>query len=161
MTLYELTDEYLQLLQWAEEEDLDEQALADTLDGLGAEIEDKADGYAKVIASLNADIDGIKAELDRLKDRKTRIEANVKRMKSALQGAMTATGKTKFKTALFSFSVQKNPPSAVLDDEKMLPAWYFIPQDPRIDKASILKDLKDGKEVQGAHLEQGESLRIR
>jgi len=161
MTIYELTSEYQELLALAEEGDLDPQMLADTMESVGAEIEDKADGYAKVLAQLTADIDGIKAEIARLTEKKNSLEANVKRMKETLQYAMQVTGKTKFKTGLFSFGIQKNPPSAALDDEKLLPAWYFIPQDPKIDKRSILDDLKAGKEVPGAHLEQSESLRIR
>lgn len=159
--MYELTGEYITLLELAEDPSINPDTLRDTLEAVGGEIEEKADGYAKVIAQMKSDTEGLKAEIARLTAKKAVLENNIQRIKDALQAAMEATGKTKFKTALFGFGIQKNPPSAVLDDEKMIPAWYLIPQDPKIDRAAILKDLKAGKEVPGAHMEQGESLRIR
>ena len=75
---------------------------------------------------------------------------------------MIATGKTKFKTELFNFGIQKNPPKLVLDKEvEDIPMDYYIFQDPIADKEKIKQELKEGKELDFAHLEQGESLRIR
>jgi hypothetical protein len=87
-------------------------------------------------------------------------------MKLSLQQAMTTTGKTKFKTDLFSFGIQKNPPAVVLevpeDDLESIPAEYLIRQAPKVNKTKLKEDLKAGKDLAGvAHLVQGESLRIR
>lgn len=161
MTIYELTSEYLELLRWAEYEDMDPQALKDTTEELSGEIEDKADGYAKVIAQLNADVDGIKVEIDRLKTKKEKIENNIKRIKETLQYAMQVTGKTKFKTTLFSFGIQKNPAALKIDDATKIPEQYLIPQEPKVDNAGIKAALKDGAKYNWCHLEQSESLRIR
>ena len=162
-TIYELTDEYVELLNMLEDPEIDPEVLADTMEGLSGEIEAKADGYAKVIAELNAAIAGLKAEIERLTNRKTTMENNVKYLKSTLQFAMETTGKTKFKTDLFSFSVQKNPASVVIDEPYLenIPDKYLIPQDPKIDKAKIKEDLKAGIDIGIAHLEQSQSLRIR
>ena len=70
------------------------------------------------------------------------------------------TGKEKFKTPLFNFNIQNNPPSAQVD-EKQVDEKYLIPQPPKVDKKAIITDLKEGKEVKGAVLTQGRSLRIR
>ena len=164
MTLYELTGEYLQLLALAEDPDTDPQVLADTMEGLGGEIEDKADGYAKVIRQLESDSAGLKAEIDRLTARKRAIDNSIERMKGSLQMAMFLCEKPKFKTELFSFCIQKNAPSVVLDatDVTAIPEEYLIAQDPKIDKTKLKDDLKAGKVLDGiAHLEQTESLRIR
>ena len=71
MTLYELTGQYLELLDMAE--DADPEVFADTLEGIDGEIEDKADNYAKVIRTLEGDVQSVKSEIDRLteKSRKT------------------------------------------------------------------------------------------
>ena len=161
MTIYELTDEYRQLLLWAEEEELDEQTLQDTLEGLDGEIEAKADGYAKVITQLGLDAAGLKNEIERLFVRKKKIENNIDSMKRTLQFAMEATGKKKFKTQLFSFGIQKNPASLKIDDPTKIPAGFFIPQEPKIDNAGIKQALKDGIKYDWCHLESTESLRIR
>jgi len=164
MTLYELTAEYQQILELAEDPDIPEEVLADSLETLSLDIEDKADGYAKVIAQLNADASVLKAEIDRLTARKRTIERNVDRMKDSLKTAMILTGKTKFKTELFSFNVQKNPVAVVIDEQYIenIPEEYLIPQDPKVDKQKLKDDLKAGRDLEGiAHLEQTEGVRIR
>ena len=86
-SLYQLTDEYLQLLEMAEDPDVAPEVLKDTMEAIGGEIEIKADGYAKVIRQLSADAEGISAEIERLTDRKKAIEANTDRMKKSLQNS--------------------------------------------------------------------------
>lgn len=160
-TLYELTAEYQALLEMAEDPETDAVALADTMEAIGGEIEDKADGYAKIIRQLSEEAAGIENEIFRLEERMRAMENNAKRLKENLQVAMVATGKTKFKTLLFSYSVQKNPASVVMDSDKV-PEKYLIERPPKIDKTAIRNDLKAGVDLAGiAHLEQGESLRIR
>lgn len=164
MTLYELTADYANLLELAEDPDIDEQAFLDTLEGIEGAIEDKADGYARVIRQLTADAEALKAETDRLYNRRRSIENNIDRMKKALQDAMVVTGKTKFKTELFSFGIRKNAPAVVIDEQYIenIPAEYLIPQDPKIDKKAIREAIKAGKDLVGiAHLERSESLTIR
>lgn len=162
MTLYELTDNYMQLLMMAEDPDVDPETLADTMAAIDGEIEDKADGFARVMKELEARETAMKTEVDRLNAHRLTIANNIKCMKLSLQTAMQATGKTRFKTALFSFGIQKNPPAVVLDvAETELPEEYLIPQPPKVNKTKIKDDLKAGKTVEGARLEQSEGLRIR
>ena len=163
-TLYELTDDYLNLLDMAQDPDCDLEVFKDTLEGLDYEIEDKADGYAKVIRELTARAEGLKAEIERLTNRKKAIETNIDNMKRSLENAMIITGKTKFKTDLFSFGIQKNTPTVIIDEQYIenIPEEYLIEQDPKIDKAKIKEDIKAGKDLDGiAHLELSGSLRIR
>lgn len=159
-TLYELTGQYKQLLDIAETEELDKQLIADTLEALEGEIETKADGYAKIIRELEGKAELLKSEIDRLSNRKTAIENNIKSMKEALQNAMYITGKVKFKTNLFNFSIQKNPPKLVIDKPEEIPEEFLIPQPPKVDNAKLKEILKE-KGLPFAHLEQSESLRIR
>lgn len=65
-SIYELTGEYLELMNMLEDEEVDEQTIIDTLEALDGEIENKADNYAKIIRSLESDIDGISKENNRL-----------------------------------------------------------------------------------------------
>lgn len=165
MTLYELTNEYLSLLEMAEDPDCDPEIFEDTMEGLDGEIEDKADGYAKVIAELSSQTVPLKNEIDRLTARKRAIENNIARMKDHLKRTMIATGKTKFKTDLFSFGIQKNPPKVVIDDPSRIYQEYLIEQEPKVDTMAIKNALKNADEAplwEGiAHLEQDASLRIR
>jgi len=160
-TLYELTNDWMQLLHMLED-GADEDVINDTLEGLDYEIEQKADGYAKVIRALEADAAAYKTEIDRMTDRKRTIENNIDRMKKNLQATMELTGKTKFKTDLFSFNVQNNAPSVVIDAEDVndIPIEYLIVE-AKVDKKKIATDIKAGVDLHFAHLEQSRSLRIR
>ena len=162
MTLYELTDNFKTLLLMAEDPDIESNAIADTMEAIEGELEDKAEGYAIVMRQLTADADAIQAEIDRLTARKKTINANIDHMKAALFNAMKATGKTKFKTRLFSFGIRKNPASVVIDDPAAVPAEFLVPQEPKIDKKGIKSMLQNlGGPSEWAHLEQGESLSIK
>ena len=163
-TLYQLTTDYEALLTMAEDPDIDKQAFLDTLEGIEGELEDKADNYAKVIRSLEADAAACDAEAKRLRAKKQTIENNVKRMKSALQYAMQTTGKVKFKTPLFSFGIRKNPASVVIDavNVRDFPDEFIIESEPVLDKKALKDALKAGEDLTGlCHLEQTESLSIR
>ncbi len=160
-SLYQLTDAYQELLSMALDPDVDPEALADTMEAIDGEIEVKADGYAKVMKELKAIADARKAEAKRLLDGAKSVEANIDRMKSALMTAMKLTGKTKFKTELFGYGIQKNPPALKIDMPDRVPEEFLIPQEPKVDSAAIKKELKEGVVYDWCHLEQSESLRIR
>lgn len=162
MTLYELTGQFLELVRMAEEKPFDQQIINDTLEGVEMEIEEKAVGYAKVIRSLEGDMDEVDEEIQRLTERRNTIKENIDALKKNLEKAMIATGKTKFKTPLFSFSIQKNAPSLDLVDEAKVPERFWIPQVPRLDRRALLAYAKehDGQ-LPYATTKQTESLRIR
>lgn len=164
-TLYELTGDYEILLHMLFDEEEDEQCILDTLEGIEGEIEAKADGYAKVIRNLESSIAGIKGEQDRLSRRRKMLEGNISRLKRHLFEAMKFTGKTKFKTDLFSFSIAKNggkqPLEIFTEDARSVPE-AFQKQVVEIDKEAVREALEKGEELEFAALkERGESLRIR
>lgn len=161
MTIYELREQYKEVLDMAENPDIDPQAIADTLEMIGDEIEIKAESSAVILQELGADVEKIRAEEKRLSERRAKLENNIKIIKERLYDTMILTGKTKFKTALFSFGIQKNPAKLVVDDESLIPEEYYIPQPAKLDSKKLKEAIKAGEDISYAHLEQGESLRIR
>lgn len=161
MKLYEITGDFERLREMALDPDVDPEAIRDTMEAIEADFEDKADGYAKVIRMLETDEDGLDAEIKRLQARKSAVSGNKGRIKDALEKAMRQTGKTKFKTLLFSFGIQKNPPSVAILKEESVPIDYLVVPDPQPDKKRILAELKAGAKFDWAELRQTEALRIR
>ena len=163
MTIYELTADFLRIQEMMEDPELDPQTLADTMEAVDGELEVKAENYAKVMKNLDGDIEALDNEIRRLTSRKKALENNIKNMKMALQSMMTITGKTKFKTDLLSFGIQKNAPSVVIDtDINNLPTEFLKFREPEVDKTKLKEALKNGEDLSGyCHLEQSESLRIR
>jgi len=164
MNLFELTGQYLALMEMMEDTETDPQTLEDTMAAIEGELEDKADAYAAIRTQLLGQAGIIEAEIERLKRRQGTIEGNIRRLTENLETCMRATGKVKFKTGLHSFNIQRNPASLVLDEQYIenIPDEYLIAQEPKIDRAKMKADLKAGKDLNGiCHLEQTESLRIR
>lgn len=154
-TLYELTGQFNQVAEMLSEDEFNP-AVIDTLEAIDMAIEDKADGYARLIKNQEAASKSNAEEIKRLQARKKAIDNSVKNMKLSLQNAMNEIGKTKFKTDLFSFNIQKNQPSVEIVDENLIPD-EFKKIKVEFDKTAI----KEAGNVPGVELTQSESLRIR
>lgn len=161
VSMYELTADYMTVLSMATDGETPPDAIADTLEAIGGEIEIKAENSAIIMQELKAEADKIDAEIKRLTARKKALETNADAIKYRIYNAMKSTKKEKFKTTLFSFSIKKNPPKLVIDDETKIPKKYLIPQPAKIDNAALKADLNEGKKCKYAHIEQGESLTIK
>lgn len=164
--LYNLTGDYERVLQMLYDDEHKEDTVIDTLDSIEGAIEDKADGYAMVIRSVEADVAGIKAEIERLQSRKKALENKVSWLKTNLENSMRMIGKTKFKTALFSFGIQKNggKRALILDcDVDALPSeLQKVTVEANNEALRQLLEQEKAESNQYAHLApQGESLRIR
>ena len=160
-TLYEIKGQFKELMEMADECNLTQDDIKDTLEGLDYELEEKADAYAKVIRTLECDVDSVDAEIKRLTDKKRRIQNNIGSMKRSLESTMLELGKKKIKTPLFGFNIQKNPPSVNILDEDKVPENFRIKQPDKIDRKSIIAELKESGNTDWAELVQTESLRIR
>lgn len=161
MNLYELTAVYQRLQDHIESgEDYD-----GLLEVINDEIEIKADGYARVIRNMEGEVAALKLEEKRLADMRKKREAAIERLKQNLFDSMKATGKTKFKTDLFSFSIQKNggkiPVIVDVKDTSELPDDLVkITESPDLD--AIRKYIEETGDLTYAHFgERGESLRIK
>lgn len=165
MTLYNLTEQYQQLLEMAQDPDVDPIVFQDTLEAMDGEIEEKAESYGCVIRELEGRAALLDNEMGRLYERLTTAKNSIKRMKDTLQFAMDGMGKTKIKTEHFSFSVAQNggkQPMYVSDKIDEIPEEYLTHPDPVPNKEKIRQALEDGKELKFAELQpRGRSLRIR
>lgn len=156
MKLYEINDIYTNVMNL----DLPEEELNPILENIQGELTDKAENIAKLIQNLKSDVDAYKAEEARLKERRQATERRIESIKNYLQNSMITTDNRKFKAGVFSFNIQKNPPSLKIEDENKVPD-EFIVLERKVDKTSLKKAIQEGLEVDGITLEQTESLRIR
>lgn len=162
-SLYELTEQYEGIRMMLYDGDVEEQVILDTLESIDAEIEEKADNYAKIIQDMRSSIERIRAEEERLRARRKRLEARVELLMNRLEENMRFIGKTKFKTALFSFNIQSNGGLQPLEVGMIsdIPMRFLIQQDPVPDNKKIREYLKEHEVEWARLLPRGESLRIR
>jgi len=163
LTLYDLTAEYKELLDLLSDPEHEsfEDDIKDKLAVTESDLEDKADAYAKFIKTLEAQANAIKTEEERLNARRKTLENRVDYMKKSLEDSMVFLDMKKFKTTLFSFNIQKNPPAVNVFDERIVPDEYYKQPAPALSKTLIFDALNKGVAVPGAELIQRESLRIR
>ena len=162
--IYELTNELSLLWDLMENGELEDEVLIGAFDCAKEDLADKLEGYCKFIKNLESDIQGLKAEEERLNARRKTMENTVTRCKEAMKFALNTAGEKKIACGTFTVSVQNNAPSVVLDEQYLenIPEEYLVPQEPKIDKKKIKADIDAGKNLDGiAHLETGVSLRIR
>jgi len=164
LSLYELSSTYLKALDDLTDPELDlpVEAVNDTLEALGDEMETKAINVTKFMRNMEATAKAIKeAEAEMAKRRKS-LENRIKWMKDYLKGSMEHTGITKIECPYFKLSIQKNPASINITDEKSIPdqfkeqviSW-------KIDKTAIKNTIQSGDTIPGAELVNGTRLAIR
>lgn len=162
--LYELTTQYRQLQQLADEPEIDPQAMADTLEGLAGDIETKAAAVAMVIGNLESDADAIDEASKAMKRRADRLRHRVEALKTYLLVNMQACNFTKISCKWFTIALRKNPQRTDIYDAEAIPPKYLIwpePPPPVVDRRAILEAMKRGEDVPGARLCQDERIEIR
>lgn len=160
--LYELAQNWSNLMDLIDNNDIPAELLRESLDQVQGDIVEKLENVAKLIRNIAADAEALRTEEKRLADKRRAYENKSAGLKQYAEDALRATGLTKVKGSLFTLAMQKNPPSVRIEDVDMLPKEYFCePIEPSPDKKHIMEALKAGKVVPGAELAQSESLRIR
>lgn len=160
MKLYELTQNYLNLLDLLDNPEVPKEIIENALEEVEGNFEDKAENIVKLIRSVEAEVKAYKDEEDRLSTRRKTLENKVISLKEYLESSLKAIGKQEIKGKLFTLKIQRNAPSVVIDDYNTIPKEYLKVVE-EVDKKKIKEDLKNGVDIPGVKLEATESLRIR
>jgi hypothetical protein len=132
----------------AEIPDLDAETLADTLEG----ITDLREMLTEIIRSALVDealADGLSTRLSDMKARLDRFEVRAKRKRQLALQAMAEADIAKLAEADFTASVKQGAPTLEVVGEEKIPAAYWKPQPPKLDKQGLLAALKAGTEIEG------------
>jgi hypothetical protein len=147
------TEKYLQLreriaLAYPE---ADEETLLDTLEG----ITDLHEMIAAVIRSALVDEalhSGLRSRLEDMRERLSRLELRASKKRELALEAMTEVGLSKLEQPDFTTSARAGSPALVVIAEERIPETYWLPQPPKLDRQSILRELKRGLEIPGAEM---------
>lgn len=164
LTLYQLTDQYRELQRLADTDEIDSQALADTLEGLTGEIQVKATNVAKFAANLEATAAAIDEASKKMAARGKALQARADHLRAYLKTQMEAAGISRIECPELVLAIRQNPPAVVVTDEASIPGDYWIEPPPpakKLDKKMILEVLKHDGEVPGCHLERATRLEIK
>ena len=155
MSLYSLN---LQILNLLNSDEIDYEALETLFENRV----DKFNSIGKMIKGVQSDIESIENEIKELMDKKRRKNNKIEQLKQLIANDFAINEIKKFETPIFKFTKVKNPASVVILDENLIPDDYKkIEQVVKIDKKSIKEDIEDGIKVEGAKIENTESIRIK
>lgn len=151
--LYVLTHQYIEVASKLEDNP-DPGEWVTELEKLKTTIHEKSHNIARLLRTWEMEADVIKMEEDRLKERRLSIERRHERVKEYLKQEMEKLGEMRIHFPDFTLRIQRNPPSVSITDEAQVPAKYKTVE-VKIDKASMLRALKDGEEIPGAAIAGG------
>lgn len=154
--LYTLAADYREASEQLADLELDEQAVADTLEGLQGTLEVKATNVAMFCRNVEALAAQIKEAEAAMAARRKQLERRAERIRGYLKTCLEIADVREVSCPYFTIRVRANPPSVVVEDLAKLPPDYLVvpPTPPPVaDKRAIADDLKAGKPVPGAYLD--------
>jgi hypothetical protein len=131
--------------------DLDDETLADTLEG----ITDIHEMIAAVIRSALVDEalgSGLRVRLGDMKERQSRLEVRASKKRELALQAMNETGLAKLEQPDFTASARTGVPALVVVSEQSIPEAYWLTQPPKLDRQGLLGELKRGGAIPGVEL---------
>lgn len=159
MSLYKLSQAYREV---RDNDDADPQTIADTLDSIKEPLKDKSDSIAWIIDQLQSDSKTLKDKAKEFNEIARHKQNRADWLKQYLKDSLDLAGIKKMQTDNHVISVRNFKASTVVDDESKLPKIYVIEHtEYKPDKKALYQDLKAGKEVPGAHLEENRKAVIR
>ena len=141
----------------AQDPQSDEQALADTVEGLTdlheivQAIIRSALGDEILITALKCRISDMQGRLDRLQDRASK-------RRQIAKDVMVEIDLKKLNAPDFTASIREGIPSLIVLDEEAVPSIYWQPSEPRLNRQELAYELKQGAEIAGVALSDPEPV---
>src|SRR5690349_20055265 len=147
----------------AEDPQIDEQTLADTVEGL-TDLHEIIIAIVRSALTDEALATGLKARIAEMEDRAQRLKDRAAKRRQIAKDAMVELDLKKITAPDFSVSIRPGMPSLLVLDEKAVPSIFWQPSDPRLKRQELLAELKQGGEIEGVTLSHPEpvlSVRVR
>jgi Siphovirus Gp157 len=169
--LYEISNEYTSVIEAIEQlfeahPDLDEASkraiIEENLAGVQQSFDDKAFALGGLIQNLKFEHSNVKELQDRFTKRAKGLEKTISQLSDYLLAQMQAVNRPKLANAWLTLQIRTNPCRVIIEDETLLGEEFKLRETIiKINKTAIGEQLKAGKEVPYAHLEQSQRLEIK
>ncbi len=139
----------------AQDPEIDDQTLADTVEGLT----DLHEILAAIIRSALEDealATGLKGRIAEMEDRLGRLRDRASKRRQIAKDVMIELDLKKLSAPDFTASVRAGMPSLLVLDEASIPSIFWEPREPRLNRQSLTAELKQGVDVAGVTLSNPE-----
>jgi Siphovirus Gp157 len=139
----------------AEDPQIDEQTLADTVEGL-TDLHEILGAVIRAALADEALATGLKGRIAEMQDRLDRLQDRAAKRRQIAKDAMIQVDLKKLATPDFTASIRPGMPALMVIDEAAIPSIYWEPREPRLNRQELVAELKQGAEVTGVTLSNPE-----
>jgi hypothetical protein len=136
---------------------IDEQTLADTVEGL-TDLPEILQAIIRAALADEALAKGLKCRIVEMEDRLSRLQDRATKRRQIAKDVMVELNLEKITAPDFLASIRPGMPALVVLNEDAVPKTYWEPGEPRLRRQVLARDLKGGAEVAGATLSNPEPV---
>jgi hypothetical protein len=140
-----------------EDPQIDDQTLADTVEGLT----DLHEIIAAIVRAALADealATGLRGRIAEMQDRLERLQDCAAKRRQIAKETMVELEIKKLTAPDFTVSIRPGMPALLVLDEAAVPSIYWQPVDPRLKRSELLNELKQGADIKGVALSNPEPV---
>jgi Siphovirus Gp157 len=141
----------------AEDSQIDEQTLADTVEGLT----DLHEILTVIIRAALTDLavaSGLEGRIGEMLARRDRLQDRAAKRRQIAKEVMVELDLKKLAAPDFTASIRPGTPALLVLDEAAVPSIYWEPREPRLNRQGLANDLKQGAEIAGVALSNPEPV---
>jgi Siphovirus Gp157 len=136
---------------------IDEQTLADTVEGL-TDLHEILQAVIRAALADEALARGLKCRISDMQCRLDRLEDRASKRRQIAKNVMVELDLKKITAPDFSASLRPGMPALMVLNEDAVPSIYWQPGEPRLKRQVLASDLKEGAEIAGATLSNPEPV---
>jgi hypothetical protein len=141
----------------AEDPQIDEQTLADTVEGI-TDLHEILTAIIRAALTDEALAVGLKGRIAEMEDRLGRLQDRAAKRRLIAKDVMVELDLKKLTAPDFTASVRPGTPALMVIDEAAVPSIYWEPRDPRLNRQGLVANLKQGAEITGVALSNPEPV---
>ncbi len=136
--------------------EIDDQTLADTVEGL-TDVHEILQAIIRAALEDEALAGGLKTRICEMEDRLSRLQDRALKRRQIAKEVMVDLDLKKLQGPDFTASIRPGMPSLMVNEAE-IPSIYWEPRDPKLNRAALSAELKQGAEVAGATLSNPEPI---
>jgi Siphovirus Gp157 len=141
----------------AEDPQIDEQTLADTVEGL-TDLHEIVTAIIRSALTDEALVTGLKCRIADMQGRLDRLQDRASKRRQIAKDVMVELDLKKITAPDFTVSIRPGTPALLVLDEAAVPSIYWEPREPRLNRQELLSELKEGAEIEGVALSNPEPV---
>ena len=141
----------------AHDPQIDERALADTVEGL-TDVHEILQAVVRAALVDEALANGLKGRIAEMEERLGRLQDRANKRRQIVKDTMVELDLKKLTAPDFTASIRPGMPALLVLDEAAVPSLYWEPREPRLKRQELAHELKQGAEIEGVALSDPEPV---